>query len=266
MKALYLLLNTAQALFLLFWSLLWISLALVVMALTLNPAVPLAMARRFWAPGLLTFAFAKLQLAPLPDVDWAKPHVFVMNHQSMIDIPFAFAAIPANLQFIAKHSLKYVPFLGWYMWATGMVFVKRSDRSRSMKSISEAGARIRAGTNILAFPEGTRSKTGEVLPFKKGVFVLALEAGVPVVPVAIENSWRVLPTGTFSIRPGTVRMKIGRPIPTAGRSVDDRDALAKEVREAIVQLKRELEDAQNRGARARPVRGELSGSVPSPSR
>ncbi len=244
MKALYFLLNFAQALFLLCWSAFWISAALVVMALSLNPAVPLAMARRFWAPGLLTFGFTKLQLAALPDVDWGKPHVFVMNHQSMLDIPCAFAAIPANLRFVAKHSLKFVPFLGWYMWATGMIFVNRSDRSKAIRSIGDAAARIRGGVNILAFPEGTRSDNGDVLPFKHGIFVLALEAGVPVVPVAIENSGRLLPSGTFSLRPGVVRMKIGTPIPTAGRRVEDRDALAREVRSAVMQLKRDLADEQ----------------------
>jgi 1-acyl-sn-glycerol-3-phosphate acyltransferase len=241
----YLLLNAFQLAFLLFWSALWISLALVALLVTFNRALPLAMARRFWAPGLLTFAFAKLQRAPLPDFDFAQPHVFVMNHQSMLDIPCAFAGIPANVRFVAKHVLKYVPFLGWYMWATGMIFVNRSDRTQSVKSIAEAGARIRGGVNILAFPEGTRSKSGDVLPFKKGAFILAIEAGVPVVPVAISNSGRILPTGTFSIRPGTVRMKIGAPIPTAGRGLDDRDALAKEVREAIIALKRELGDGQD---------------------
>ncbi len=255
---LYLLLNAFQLLFLLFWSTLWISLALVVLLVTFKPALPLAMARRFWAPGLLTFAFAKLSREPLPDIDFSKPHVFVMNHQSMLDIPVAFAGIPANLRFVAKHILKYVPFLGWYMWATGMIFVNRSDRTKSVKSIAEAGARIRGGVNILAFPEGTRSRSGEVLPFKKGVFILALEAGVPVVPVAIANSGRILPTGTFSIRPGVVRMKLGAPIATAGRGVAERDALAREVREAIVALKRELGDEDDRGeplpSAAQPLR------------
>ncbi len=236
----YLLLNAAQAVFLVLWSVLWISLALVLTLLTLNRSVPLAMARRFWAPALIWAAGCTLRVDPLPGIDWDKPHVFVMNHQSMFDIPCAFAALPVNLRFVAKKVLKFVPFLGWYMWLTGMIFVNRSKRSSAVRSLSAAGARVRAGASILAFPEGTRSVDGGILPFKKGAVMLALEAGVPIVPVAIEGSGDALPSGGFRLRPTEVRLKVGTPISTASWSVEQRDQLVSAVREAVSALNREL--------------------------
>lgn len=236
----FIVLNVAQAMFLVVWSVFWISLALLLAILTANGNVPLAMARRFWGPGLIWAARARFKVEPLPDLDWSKPHIFVMNHQSMLDIPCAFAAIPVNLRFVAKDILKFVPFLGWYMAMTGMIFIDRSNRAKAMKSLERAGQRIREGSNILAYPEGTRSRDGSILPFKKGPFMLALEAGVPIVPVAIVGSGEALPSDGFRLRPHDVRLKLGQPIRTAGRGPDQRDALMREVRDAIIALSLEL--------------------------
>ena len=233
-------LNAFQAVFLVAWSMFWISLALILSVLTLNRSLPLAMARRCWAPGLIWGAGVRLRVEPLPRVDWSAPHIFVMNHESMIDIPIAFAVLPPNIRFVAKKVLKYVPFLGWYMWLTGMVFVDRTNRSQATGSLTKAGAQIRNGATILAYPEGTRSVDGTILPFKKGPFVVALAAGVPVIPVAISGSGRVLPSGGFSLRAGEIRVKIGAPIETLGRPPGDREALLREVRSAVIALHREI--------------------------
>lgn len=240
MQLLYPLLNVLQGIFLAAWSALWISLALVARLVTFSSNVPLMMARRCWAPALVRLSGARLVVDPLPELDWSRPHIFAMNHQSMLDIACAFAVIPANLRFVAKKVLRLVPFLGWYMWATGMVFVDRSKGSSAMKSLIAAGKRIREGVSILAYPEGTRSRTGAILPFKKGVFVLALEAGVPIVPVVIEGSGKVLPSGSFRLRAGVVRMRIGQPIEVKGKTPADRDALMLEVRNAMIRMSREL--------------------------
>lgn len=233
-------LNILQALFLVSWSVFWISLAVLATLCTLSGELALKMARRCWAPALIWASGARFRVEPLPALDWKQPRIFVLNHESMLDIPCAFAAIPSNLRFVAKHSLKYVPFLGWYMWLTGMVFVNRGKREQAFASLRKGGERIRNGATILAFPEGTRTGRGRILPFKKGVFVLALEAGVPIVPVAISGSGKVLPTGGFRLRGGEVRLKMGEPIPTAGRSPEDREALMHEVREAVIRLHREI--------------------------
>lgn len=241
MKLLWPLINVLQALFVGVWCVFWMSAAIILRVLLFNQSIPLIMARRCWAPALVRATGAKFQVEPLPDIDWKKPYIFAMNHQSMMDICCAFEAIPSNLRFVAKHTLAYVPFLGWYMWATGMIFINRSNRRDAVKSLHAAGERIRAGKSIIVYPEGTRSRGAfSIQPFKKGPFVLALEAKVPIVPVAIDGSGRVLPSDGFNIRPGPVRMKIGKPIDTAKYTADQRDDLLRDVRNAIIELHREI--------------------------
>nr|AYC79482.1 hypothetical protein [uncultured bacterium] len=181
-------------------------------------------------------AGARMKVGPRATLDPHGPYVFVMNHQSMFDIAVAFSYIPVNLRFVAKKVLKSIPFLGWYMWRTGMVFVDRGNRGQALRSLRRAGAQVRAGATILAYPEGTRSTDGSVLPFKKGPFVVAIEAGVPVVPVAIDGSHKLLPRGGFNLRPGEVRLAIGEPIPTEGLSQRDVEALIRKVRDALIDL------------------------------
>ncbi len=227
------LLNVLQAVFLAGWSALWITVALLTAIVTRDQEAALSMARRFWAPGLRWAAGARIVVEPFPKLDWSRPHVFVMNHQSSLDIVAAFMVLPVNLRFVAKHVLKYVPFLGWYMWATGMIFVHRGRRGASMGSLREAGGRVRDGANVLVFPEGTRSRDGQLLPFKKGAFVLASTAGVPIVPIAIEGSGRCMPAGGFRVRPGVIRVKLGEPIPTTGPLKGEIEPLVRQTREAI---------------------------------
>ncbi len=234
------------------WCALWISLAMVVAIFSAEGA--LAMARLFWARPIFRVASSRLAVEPLPDVDWKQPHIFVMNHESNLDIPAACAALPANLRFVGKHSLAYVPFIGWYMWVTGMPFVNRSSRPQAVASLRRAGERIRAGANILAFPEGTRSRDGKILPFKKGPFALALEARVPIVPVAIQGSGKVQPATEWLVYPGVIRVKVGQPISTEGRDPEDREGLAREVREAVIRLHREIGGAGGDPAALSPDR------------
>lgn len=265
MKLLYPLLNVFQALFLVVWGAFWITLAGVMMVLTLNGNVPLMMARRFWAPMHWRITGSRMLVEPLPDIDWSRPYIFLMNHQSAMDIPCAFGALPVNIRFLAKHVLKYVPFLGWYMAMTGMIFINRSSRKEAMKSLKRAGERIRAGKSILAFPEGTRSRDGLILPFKKGSFVLAIEAQVPIIPVAIEGSLRALPTGGIWARPHSIRVKVGQPIETKGLTLANRDALLRQVRDALIQLHREI-GGQGAVPETFAERGHEGRSPSSPSR
>jgi len=218
------------------WSIFWISVALLLGWVKRDPALPLRFARRHWAPGMIRLAGAELRVDPLPEHIWERPAIYVMNHQSSLDIPAAFAVLPVDLRFIAKHTLRKVPFLGWYMAWTGMVFVDRSNSTQAVATLSAAAERVRGGVSLLAYPEGTRSRDGSILPLKKGPFVLALQAGVPVVPVAIEGSVRVMPSGLKPLQPGPVRMVVGAPIPTAGLGMEARDALVVQVREALVAL------------------------------
>jgi 1-acyl-sn-glycerol-3-phosphate acyltransferase len=234
----FFLLNTAQAVFLCAWSVLWISLAVIVSIF--HGELPLVMARRCWAPGLVWASTADLRVEAMPRLDSDRSYVFVMNHQSMLDIAVAFAVIPKNLRFVAKAILRFVPFLGLYMWRTGMIFVERKSPKKAYESLASGARRMRRGISILAYPEGTRSTDGCIKPFKRGSFVLAQVAEIPIVPVAIEGSWRVLPRGGFRLRPGVVRVKIGEPIPTTGLAPHDVARLAETVRARLIELHRSI--------------------------
>ena len=232
--ALWRLYNVLQASFTLAWTAGWISAALVETARRGEPETALTMARRRWGPGLLHGAGARLEIEGGDDVDWQQPHLFVCNHQSMIDVPIAFVALRCNVRFIVKRELTLVPLLGHYIRTTGMISVDRGNSAHARRSIQTAADRMRAGASVLAFPEGTRSLDGSIGPFKKGAFVVAIAAQVPVVPVAIEGAQRVLPRDGFQVRPGVVRVRLGSPLPTAGLRYDDRDLLLDRVRQSLI--------------------------------
>ncbi len=229
--------NAIQLLYTLLWSAGCISLALLVRALSRRPAPALALARRLWAPGLLLGAGARLTVRGrerLPD----GPAFFVANHQSMIDIPALFRALPADLHFMVKRELRHIPFLGWYIAATGMIFVDRRARGGAMAELRRAAARLGEGGSIVSFAEGTRSRDGAIGAFKSAAFLAAIEAGAPVVPVAIAGAREVLPPGGFRVRPGEIRVVVGDPLPTAGLTPEDRGRVAQEAWRRVVELHR----------------------------
>jgi 1-acyl-sn-glycerol-3-phosphate acyltransferase len=138
------------------------------------------------------------------------------NHQSYTDIPTIFGFLPVQFRIIAKESLFKVPFMGWHLRRAGNIPINRSNRREAMRSIARAAERIREGTPVVVFPEGTRSRDGRLQPFKAGSFKLAASAGVPVVPITIIGTCKVLPKDSLIVHPGKVEMHISPPIPTAG--------------------------------------------------
>lgn len=228
--------NALQLLFTLLWTAGWICLALVVRLLTGGRHWPLRMASRCWAPGLLHGAGARLQVHGLARIDWSQPHVFVANHQSMIDICALFRALPVPVRFVLKQELAKVPFVGWYARAMGMVFIERASARSSARRLHAAVDVVRGGASVCAFPEGTRSRDGRVGPFKGGAFQLAIEAGVNVVPVAIVGGGKVLPAAGFRVRPGRIMVRIGEPLATQELAPHDRGELARQAHAAVVAL------------------------------
>jgi 1-acyl-sn-glycerol-3-phosphate acyltransferase len=207
-------LNVLQLAFTLTWTAGWISLALLLRALGTAPEVVLRMAARCWAPGLVRGAGARLVVEGGRDIDWSRPHLLVSNHQSVIDICVLYMAVPAPLRFLLKDEMLKVPFVNWYAKATGMLFLDRDSRRAGALVRRQAAALLGRGQNLCLFPEGTRSRTGALAPFKAGLLQAAIDAGVPVVPVAIDGCGKVLPVqGLFRVRPGTIRVRIGAPIP-----------------------------------------------------
>ncbi len=230
--------NALQLVFTIAWTAGWICLSQAVRALAGgNRRAPLGMASRLWAPGLLIGAGAKLRVEGAERVDFSKPHVFVANHQSMIDICALFRALPVPIRFVIKQELERVPFIGWYARSMGMVFIKRGHARESAERLHGIVALVRDGDSLCAFPEGTRSRDRSIRPFKGGAFQVALQAGVPVVPIAIDGSGQVLPASGFRVRPGTITVRIGDPIPTVGLRIGDRHALAQRAQAAVAAMR-----------------------------
>jgi 1-acyl-sn-glycerol-3-phosphate acyltransferase len=193
-------------------------------------------ARRLWAPILLWVAGARVEVEGTEYLDPRRPTLYASNHQSTIDIPVLFVALPVDLRFIAKEQLRWVPLIGWYIQMAGHILIDRSNRARAIASLDRAADEIaRRHISLIVFPEGTRSEDGRILAFKHGSFGLALKARIPVVPVTLEGSARVMPRRSWRIRSGVIRVRIGAPVVVGGFDVNDRAGLARVVREAVVQ-------------------------------
>lgn len=158
-----------------------------------------------------------------------QPALFMSTHESNIDPPALIRVIRVPAVFISKQELKLVPLVGWAAWIGGTIFIDRGNRERSKRSLKAAADQIRAGKTVAVFPEGTRTRTGAMGPLKKGVFALAMEAGVPVVPVAAVGGFSILPAGRMAGRPGRYIVRFGIPL-------DPADFASKEALLEAVQL------------------------------
>jgi 1-acyl-sn-glycerol-3-phosphate acyltransferase len=162
--------------------------------------------------------------------------VFCSNHESNIDPPILFQALHPRLHVLFKRELTKLPLLGRAFQIGGFVPIDRGSREQSMAAIEQAAASLRGGNSFLTFPEGTRSRTGALLPFKRGPFLMALKAQVPVVPVAIQGGAASMRRGSRIVRPTTVSVRIGRPVDTRGMDMSDREKLAETVRGRVEEL------------------------------
>ena len=162
--------------------------------------------------------------------------VFCANHQSNVDPPVLFRALHPRLHILYKAELRKLPVLGHVLEAGGFVAVQRENRDAAFASIEQAVQSVRHGNSFLIFPEGTRSKTNHLLPFKKGGFVMALQAQAPIVPVAISGGREAMRKGSAFVRPVSVTVRIGKPVETAGLTTEDRDHVIALVRSRIEAL------------------------------
>jgi len=159
--------------------------------------------------------------------------ILMPNHQSNFDIPVLLGCLPVQFRWLAKKELFNIPLFGRSMRGCGYISIDRSDRRAAFKSLATAAQRIRQGVSVLIFPEGTRSRDGRILPFKKGGFVLAVDAGVPVVPIVIHGTRRIMPKGRFLVQSGPVVMKILPPIDTRAYTRKTKENLMQAVHAAI---------------------------------
>jgi 1-acyl-sn-glycerol-3-phosphate acyltransferase len=164
--------------------------------------------------------------------------VFCSNHQSNVDPPVLFRALHRRLHILYKAELSRLPILGTVIQVGGFIPVPRDQREAALEAIDMAAASIRRGNSFLIFPEGTRSRTDQLLPFKKGGFIMAIKAGAPIVPVAITGGRDAMRKGSAIVRPVRVEVRVGEPVDTAGYTLDRRDELIAVVRERIEALLR----------------------------
>jgi len=185
---------------------------------------------RLWSRSLLFLSGVTVEVKGLENILAGKPQIFASNHQGAFDILALQAFIPIQFRWVAKRSLFKIPIIGWSMSLAGYVSMDRERAGSAYKSIETAAEKVRNGICVLIFPEGTRSATGELLPFKRGGFLLAIKSGAPVVPLSIQGSTDIMRRGSLLIRPGLIKIAIGRPIHIAGA---DEKALMAAVRQAI---------------------------------
>ena len=173
---------------------------------------------RGWSWLILRTTGVKVRVEGLERLDPSRSYVFASNHQSIYDIPILFASLPCQLRIIAKASLGTIPFMGWHLQRTGHVLVDRSKPGAGVGVVKKMARLVAAGHSLIVFPEGTRSLDGSVGRFKGGSFLIALEAGLPVVPISVQGSRHVMFRGRLMVCPGHVTVTVHEPIETAGVS------------------------------------------------
>ena len=190
-----------------------------------------------WSAVLLRAAGVTVTSTGLDGVDPRGSQIVVSNHQSWFDVLALFATFPTSLRFVAKEELRSVPVFGKAILRCGHIAIDRSNRRSAIESLRRAARRLREHTlHVVMFAEGTRSPTGELQPFKKGAFVLALETRTPVLPVAVVGSRAVMRKHSYAIRSGAIEVRIGRPIEVADLTMSDRNALRDRARRAVADL------------------------------
>lgn len=196
-----------------------------------------------WARSLLRVAGTPVRTVGLEHVPRREPYVLISNHQSWFDILALMSVLP-HLRFVAKIEMARIPVLGTAMRAAGHLFIDRGSRQQAFELYKGVAQQVKDGACAVVFPEGTRSRTGRMQPFKKGPFVLATSAQVPLVPAYCANTFQILPKGHFRLRPRPITIYFGEPIPTAGCDYEDRQTLLALGEAAIHALRARSEDGR----------------------
>jgi len=199
---------------------------------------------RAWSRVLLRIAGVRVELEAEERIDVGAPQVVVANHSSWFDVLSLAGFCPGPYVFVAKKEVALVPFLGFAVGACGHIFIDRADRNLAVKSLEIARERLEDdGPSIIMFPEGTRSASGELQPFKKGPFVLAIQTGADVVPTAVIGARDVMRKGSLFVRPGTIRIRFGSAIPVGSYDIEQRDELTDRAWRALRDLRASAESA-----------------------
>ena len=190
---------------------------------------------KMWAQWVIWSTGIQYDVTGLENLEQDDKYIFMSNHESALDILFGVACIPYKIVFLAKKELFRIPVFGWTMQAAGMIKIDRQNPERAKKSVDAAvHTLIHSSFSTLIYPEGTRSETGDLLPFKKGGFILAIRSQLPIVPVTIIGAGEVLSKGSFTINQGKIKVIICKPIPTLNLEVNNKEELIEGCRNAII--------------------------------
>jgi 1-acyl-sn-glycerol-3-phosphate acyltransferase len=212
----------------------WSSLACLAAAVDRSGESMVWIARQ-WTRWIFGGCGIRVEAEGLENIDPSQPYVIMTNHQSVIDVGAVIQTLPISFRFVAKKELTWIPIFGWALVLGGHVIIDRRERSKAVSSLEQAAQRVAKGVNVIIFPEGTRSTTGVLQTFKSGGFHLAIQAQVPILPATISGTRVITPKNSLRIESGTVKVVYGKPIPTAGLGIDDRERLKERVRETIFQ-------------------------------
>ena len=194
---------------------------------------------RFWAQWVLWSMDITYEVQGLEHLSHGNQYIFMSNHESALDILLGVSCIPYNIIFLAKKELFMIPVFGWAMQAAGMIKIDRQNQTKAKQSVNRAVAKLTCSKfSTLLYPEGTRSETGEVQPFKKGGFILAIRSKLPVVPITIIGARSVLPNKSLTLNKGDITIIIDVPIDTADMLEEDKNKLLIQCRNSMIQNKK----------------------------
>jgi len=195
---------------------------------------------QLWAASILFIGGTRVRVRGKENFQYATACVYVANHASYLDIPILLVHLPRGVRFLAKASLFHIPFVGWYLRRAGHLPVRGGPRANARRLL-QAVRYARSGHSLVVFPEGGRSLTGELQEFRHGVFLAALKAGVPMVPLTLVGTRRILPRYGWHWRPGRVTLVVDPPVETRGKKREELAALVEQVRGRIESNLQEVE-------------------------
>ena len=188
---------------------------------------------RTWSRMILATIFARVEVIGRENIP-LEPAVYAANHSSALDIPLVYANLPMQFRIMAKIELFRYPFLGWHLTRSGQIPI--DEKEMNLAGVKKAIKTLKGGMSLMVFPEGGRTKDGEIQEFQSGAFYMAIKAGVPVVPIAIVGAFEALPMNTFVVHREPMQLVIGKPIPTTAYSSRDMNALSEKVKAAIEEM------------------------------
>ena len=216
------------------------------LSLMIDPSGKISfLSMKYWGRSVLWFARIKVTVSGLENIKSEKIQIFASNHTSQLDILVLSSIIPVKFGWVAKKELFKIPLFGWHLRANNYVAVDRDNKRKAVESFYKAAEQIKAGARITIFPEGTRSRNGELQPFKKGVFHLCAKTGIPVLPIFIDGTHQIAKPDSIMIRPGNVYVKIGKEISNPGHTGKDIKILMENLRNQMLELQQEIKEMKS---------------------